>query len=161
MSSVGNAHGESAVGQTVEWFTPPSIFAALGITFDLDPASPGAETVPWVPANRHFTLTDNGLWHDWSGRVWLNPPYGQSAPAFLARFVDHGHGIALVFSRTETEWWHATAPGADTVCFLKGRVAFIREDGYSAPSQMGSALIAYGDDCSEAVRRSGLGWCVP
>jgi hypothetical protein len=154
----GNAHGESAVGDTVEWYTPPAIFEALGLTFDLDPASPGAVVVPWIPVAQHYTLIDNGLWREWHGRVWLNPPYGQTVPDFLVRLVEHGHGIALVFSRTETQWWHDTAPKADSVCFIKGRVAFIRADGYSAPSQMGSALIAFGEDCAAAVRTSGLGW---
>ena len=154
-----NAHGEAAVGQTVEWYTPPSIFEALGLTFDLDPASPGADIVSWIPAAGHITLTDNGLWREWYGRVWLNPPYGPSAPDFLKRLVEHRHGIALVFSRTETQWWHDTAPKADAVCFIEGRVSFIRADGFTAPSQMGSALIAFGEDCAAAVRQSGLGWC--
>lgn len=155
-----NAHGETAVGQTVEWYTPPDIFDALALRFDLDPASPGADKVPWIPAAKHITAHDNGLWQPWAGRVWLNPPYGSLLPAFLSRLVEHGRGIALVFARTETEWWHATAPKADAVSFLRERVWFIREDGYQARSQMGSALIAFGDDCANAVWRSCLGWTV-
>lgn len=52
---------ESPIGATVEWYTPPSLFRALGLTFDLDPASPGAEVVPWIPAARHYTPRENGL----------------------------------------------------------------------------------------------------
>jgi len=40
--------------QTVEWYTPPSIFEALGLSFDLDPCSPGKEVVPWIPARTHY-----------------------------------------------------------------------------------------------------------
>jgi hypothetical protein len=29
-----------AVGSSVEWYTPPEIFEALGLTFDLDPCAP-------------------------------------------------------------------------------------------------------------------------
>lgn len=165
---MSNAHGEQAVGQTIEWYTPPEIFAALRLTFDLDPASPGAHIVPWIPAATHYTMHDGGLWRPWLGRVWLNPPYGPSAPDFLRRLVHHGHGIALVFSRTETQWWHDTAPRADAVCFLRERVWFIdgsgerakRGDRVQARSQMGSALLAFGEDCADAVAASGLGWVV-
>lgn len=31
---------ETPVGATVEWYTPPALFDTLGLTFDLDPASP-------------------------------------------------------------------------------------------------------------------------
>ena len=155
-----NAHGEAAVGQTVEWYTPPEIFAALGLQFDLDPASPGADIVPWIPATQHFTPTDNGLWYPWRGRVWLNPPYGPTAPDFLARLVDHGDGVALVYTRTESGWWQATAPRASAVCFMRDRVSFVRHDGYQARSPMGSALLAFGDTCANAVVRADLGWTV-
>src|SRR5436190_13265554 len=36
------AEHEPCVGMTSEWFTPVEIFDALGVTFDLDPAHPGA-----------------------------------------------------------------------------------------------------------------------
>ena len=42
------AEHEPSIGATSEWFTPPEIFDALGLTFDLDPCSPGAGH--WVPA---------------------------------------------------------------------------------------------------------------
>src|SRR4029077_18348264 len=42
--------------RSVEWFTPPRIFECMpGVEFDLDPASPGRDRVPWVPARRHIT----------------------------------------------------------------------------------------------------------
>ena len=32
---------EAAVGNSVEWYTPKSVFDALGVGFDLDVCSPG------------------------------------------------------------------------------------------------------------------------
>lgn len=158
---VSNAwHGQTAVGSTVEWYTPPELFTAIGLTFDLDPASPGADVVPWVPARRHITARENGLLQPWNGLVWLNPPYGPQATPFLHRLAEHGEGIALVFTRTETGWWNAVAPRADLVCFLRERVWHIRDDGHRGRSAMGSALLAFGRECSEAVLRADLGWCV-
>lgn len=157
---MANDHGEAAVGATVEWYTPPSVFDALGLTFDLDPASPGAAAVPWVPAAEHFTIRENGLMQPWSGRIWLNPPYGPQAVPFLHRLVEHGNGIALVFARTETTWWQQAATRSSAVCFLRERLWFIRNDGFQGRAAMGSALMAFGAGCADAVIRSGLGWSV-
>ena len=62
-----------------DYYTDASIIHAVrrvmgGI--DLDPAShPLANQV--VEAGRFHTVADDGLSHDWKGRVWLNPPFGQ------------------------------------------------------------------------------------
>jgi hypothetical protein len=57
-----------------EWYTPSIIFEALGCRFDLDVASPGADVVPWIPADRHFTVADNGLERDWGDALRLVQP---------------------------------------------------------------------------------------
>jgi hypothetical protein len=57
--SLAMAEHEPSVGQSDDWFTPRSIFDALGLTFDLDPCSPGAEH--WVPARRIYTFARLGF----------------------------------------------------------------------------------------------------
>jgi hypothetical protein len=155
---VTNWHGETAVGGTTEWYTPPEFFERLGMTFDLDPASPGADVVHWVPAARHFTIRENGLLQPWFGRVWLNPPYGPQAVPFLHRLAEHGDGIALVFSRTETSWWRSVAPRTAAVCFLRDRLHHVRADGHKGRGAMGSALLIFGERLVEPVVRADLGW---
>lgn len=151
---------ERPVGATVEWYTPPALFAALGLTFDLDPASPGADIVPWVPAREHYTAADDGLDGSWVGdRVWLNPPYGPALPSFVDRMCRHANGVMLTAARTETRWWQQAARSADAVCLLRERLHFIRDDGYQARSSHASTLFAWGDDCVESLRRANLGWC--
>lgn len=44
--------------------------------FDLDPAST-PEFNERIGAGRIFTQADDGLEHEWNGRVWLNPPGGK------------------------------------------------------------------------------------
>ena len=43
---------------------------------DLDPC---ADPDRRIPASNHFTKEQNGLEHQWSGRLWFNPPFSQSA----------------------------------------------------------------------------------
>jgi hypothetical protein len=59
-----------ATSGSKEWYTPERIFEALGCRFDLDVASPGADIVPWLPADRHFTAADNGLERDWGDALF-------------------------------------------------------------------------------------------
>jgi len=146
--------------QNKDWYTPPEVFERLGSPeFDLDPASPGKERVPWVPAREHYS--ENGLLRNWHGRVWLNPPYGNETTDWLNRLALHGNGIALVFARTDTLWFHLIAAKADAICFLNGRIRFIDENGKQGGSSgCGSMLLAWGDDCADILISSGAGWCV-
>lgn len=149
---------ERPVGATVEWYTPPELFRRLGLYFDLDPASPGADVVPWVPAADHYTREDNGLDGSWVGStVWLNPPYGPAGVAFIDKMVAHRKGMLLLPARTETAAFQRAAKSAETVCFLRDRLHFIRSDGYQARSSFGSVLMAWGYECSRALQDADLG----
>lgn len=150
--------GHERTEESVEWYTPPEIFDALDLDFDLDPAAPKGG-VPWVPAWKHYSKEENGLRQQWDGRVWLNPPYGDETATWLARLAVHGTGVALVFARTDVRWFHEIATGADALLFTAGRVRFIRPDGTRGmQTGAGSLLIAYGAHCAEKLRASGLGW---
>lgn len=157
----GNGMGGHSLpvdGDSVEWYTPPGIFDALGIRFDLDPCSPPGG-LPWVPAALSYSEADDGLTRPWTGRVWMNPPYGRHTEAWMRRLASHGDGIALVFARTETEWFHATIASASAVCFVRGRLTFVTEDRLPGPFNSGapSMLVAYGEECADAVVGSDLG----
>lgn len=125
--------------------------------FDLDPcAAPGGAH---VPADRFYTKEDDGLSRQWEGTVWVNPPYGKETPAWIKRLIQHGDGIALVFARTDAIWAQEAMSAADVVCFIKGRVRFIRGDTMQPAGTpgAGSMLLAYGNESAEALRASGLG----
>jgi len=161
MMKTGFTH-EPQNSKIKEWYTPPEVFELLRFPeFDLDPASPGAYKVPQIPAKKHYTIKDNGLLQKWQGRVWLNPPYGQDTKVWLDKLALHGNGIALVFARTDTLWFHTIAVKADAILFLVGRVKFISESGRRGGSAgCGSMLLAWGDECADILVNSGAGWCV-
>jgi hypothetical protein len=154
----GFAH-ESTYNESKEWYTPPLVFERLEMEFDLDPCSPPDGPVSWIPAKNHLTILEDGLTAPWYGHVWMNPPYGSDTPKWMKRLAEHGDGIALVFSRTDTSWFHHYVPEADAVCFIMGRLRFYKPDGTRGGTPgAGSMLIAYGEECAEAVKNCKLGW---
>lgn len=169
MSALGIVNGSGGMGwggsmldptnRRDDWKTPPGVFEALGLSYDLDPcSSPGG--VPWVPARMIYAPPQDGLSLPWFGRVWMNPPYGSETQKWMKRIKAHGDGIALVFNRSDTAWYHDSMETATAFCNVKKRLSFIGnpEKGHNAAAA--SILIAYGDVCADAVMRCGLGLCV-
>ncbi len=135
---------------------PPNIIEALG-EFDLDPCSPINR--PWPTAKKHFTIEDMSLMQNWEGRVWCNPPYGDQTGIWLDKLFQHGNGIALVFARTETQYFQKYVfEVADALFFFKGRLRFYHVTGEQSNQNAGapSVLIAYGKENAEALKNSGL-----
>jgi hypothetical protein len=149
---------------SVEYYTHPKVFAALGCTFDLDVASPGQCKVPWIPAKRHFTITDNGLEQDWSGNfIWMNAPYSKEGlPLWVEKFRQHANGICLTFDRTSAGWWQVLCGNADLILQVKQKIQFLRppDEPTGGKNALGSSLVAYGTRGVEALKnaaRNGLG----
>lgn len=160
---MGLSSHQSARMKNDEWLTPPEILRKLG-DFDLDPCAPHPERRPWSTAKHHFHKEADGLAQPWTGRVWLNPPFGREAVQWLRKLVKHGNGIALVPARTETAMFYETIWNvADAVCFMKGRPHFHYVDGRRADANSGApiALIAYGRDNVDALVKADLGKVVP
>jgi phage N-6-adenine-methyltransferase len=144
---------------TDDWYTPPYIIDALGLTYDLDPCAP-VGGVPWIPAAEHYTEAEDGLSRPWSGRVWLNPPYSDPAP-WVVRLMDHGNGIAFIQSDTSTRLFQSAAEKADALCFVRGRVKFVQPgDDRGWTARFASLLVAVGEENAAALHRSNLGWCL-
>lgn len=149
---------EPSTGKSDEWYTPPAIFGALGLTFDLDPCSPGPDH--WVPARQVYTKADDGLARPWRGLVFMNPPFGgrRGHVPWLRKFLDHGNGIAIVRAYTSADWFHEWAIRAECMLFPCGKTKFIRPDGTvgTAPGH-GVVLLGMGETAARALERSGLG----
>ena len=151
-----------------EWYTPPWVFDLVDVQFGLDPCSPGAAVVPWIPATACMTKVDDGLeveWPRWAS-VWLNPPYGRGIGRWLDRFVAHGHGVALVPARTDTVWCHKHERELSALQFLAGRVSFVDKDKreFGSPT-FGSVLVSMGREHRDVleyatVLNPNCGWLV-
>lgn len=139
-----------------EWLTPPEIIRSLG-EFDLDPCSPIDR--PWPTAKNHFTIQDDGLLQEWTGRVWLNPPYGKFVWQWLYKLSQHKNGIALIFSRTGTAEFHNQIwQKAHSLLFIKGRLHFHHVNGDRAPHNCGadSVLISYDSENTKVLQNCSI-----
>lgn len=156
MTNKGMGGHHSANMKTEEWLTPPEILQPLG-TFDLDPCSPVNR--PWSTALQHYTKLDNGLVLPWFGHVWLNPPYGREIEKWMAKMAQHDQGVALIFARTETQFFQQYVfQACSSILFLEGRVRFCNTAGIRSIGNSGapSVLIAYGTKNVERLGDSGL-----
>ena len=154
MAGMG-AH-QSTRMESDDWLTPPDLLAKLG-KFDLDPCA--SINQPWATAKHHLTREDDGLYHQWNGHVFCNPPYGRQAEQWLERMAQHNNGIALTFARTEIAMFHKWIwQQASGLLFLAGRLKFCRPDGTPGKSTGGapSCLVAYGQRAFDTLAMSNI-----
>ena len=130
-----------------EWYTPEPIInvarAAMG-GIDLDPAT-SVQANESVKAPHIFTVEDDGLAHEWHGRVWMNPPYNR---VLIERFVSKllasegvTQAVVLVNNATETAWAQALLGAASAVCFPSGRVRYLAPDGVRNTPLQGQMIV--------------------
>ena len=136
---------------TGDWYTPPEIVEAVRDLFDgridLDPCSNSHEA-PNVPALVHFTREDDGLSRPWSGRVYLNPPYGKGIGPWIEKVrEEHEAGrvtaaVVLVKAATDTRWFRVLSERYPR-CEVAGRLKF---SGCKNPAPFPSVLFYLGDE---------------
>ena len=141
-------------GKSDEWYTPSYIFESLDCIFDWDvaPARFGESFVPSIS-----DVHGDGLVADWTGFVWMNPPFGarNGLVPWLDKFFDHGNGIALTPDRTSAPWWQEAARKSDAILILSPKVRFIKPDGSTGDSPAnGTTLFASGEMGVRALKRA-------
>lgn len=126
------------------WGTPQFLFDALNkeFNFTLDACADERN----AKLQNYFDEQTNALSKTWSGRVWMNPPYGRGIGNWVRHAweqVDKGHAelvVALVPMRSETKWFHDCAMKAQEFRLLNKRLTFEMPDnsgvqivGHNAP----------------------------
>ena len=111
-----------------EWQTPIHLFNFLDgyFRFTIDVAATEANAL----VDTFFDKAANALDLPWTGHWWCNPPYGRQLPRWVAKMVasytDGQTGVALLPSRTETEWHQLLYDHAQLIVPLRKRVQFVR-----------------------------------
>jgi phage N-6-adenine-methyltransferase len=152
-----------------EWYTPePYIKAATAVMgkIDIDPASTEiANNV--VKAEQIYTSADDGLTKNWSGKIWLNPPY---ASELISRFCnklrvhfekgDVTEAVVLVNNATETAWFNKLINIASAVMFPSSRIRFWSPDGRVSQPLQGQAIVYLGKHVEGFIKHfKSFGWC--
>ena len=136
-------------------YTPPYIFEALGLEFDLDVCGP-VGGLDWIPAKKTYSIEDDGLIQDWYGRVWMNPPYSKPSP-WVDKWLENGNGV-MIAPYSKSHWfmklWNSEAVILNNPVNFK----FIRGiDGSNCSIAFPTAIWAIGETNITALKMSGLG----
>lgn len=101
------------------WSTPQDFFNKLNdeFHFDLDVCAE-----KWNhKCSRYFSPDADGLSKNWTGTIWMNPPYGKEIRYWIRKAYEESQKgctvVCLIPSRTETTYFH-------DYC-LKGEIRFI------------------------------------
>lgn len=146
------------------WSTPQWLFdqlhAEFGFTLDVC-AQPTNAKCP-----RYFTPEMDGLSHEWTGVIWMNPPYGKTIAQWVQKAYETslaGHTVVcLLPARTCTIWFHEWCLRGE-IRWIKGRLRFGALKGRATfPSFI---CIFRGRKAIEAAKRERLkqigGGCIP
>lgn len=125
----GTNWGALFSSESMEWETPPALFAALdeefGFTLDVCARAENAK------CPRYYSPEDDGLAQPWEGVCWCNPPYGREIAAWMEKAYRESRKagcvvVCLVPARTDTAWFQDWGMRAAELRFVRGRVRFLR-----------------------------------
>lgn len=142
-----------------EWYTPKNFTDSARLvmeSIDVDPASSQIANAV-VKAGMYYTASDDGLSKEWTGNVFLNPPYAQplidNFSKKLIQEIQSGNtkqAIVLVNNATETKWFQSMAQLAAAICFPKSRIKFWSPEKESAPLQ-GQSFLYFGSNTQQFI----------
>jgi hypothetical protein len=75
-------------------------------------------------------VASDALSRPWSGRIFVQPPYGRAIGAWVAKLLaEYETGsvsafVVLLPARTDTAWFHAFFEHSPRICFIRGRLHF-------------------------------------
>lgn len=105
---------------TDQWATPQDFFDKVNLQygpFDVDVCADADN----AKCSVFFDKNADGLKQKWTGKCWMNPPYGRDIYKWMEKahqsWQEGATVVCLVPARTDTRWWHHFA--------MKGRVIFI------------------------------------
>jgi site-specific DNA-methyltransferase (adenine-specific) len=115
--------------------TPQWIFDLLNkiFLFDLDVAASRDN----AKCPKFFSELDNGLAQKWTGRVWMNPPYGKDIDHWVQKAchsVAYGHAqvvVGLLPNRTSANWYHCYVYRQAIEIPVRGRLRFEGNDSHA------------------------------
>jgi phage N-6-adenine-methyltransferase len=135
--------GVALSSATDVWSTPQDLFdscnAVFGFTLNACALPDNAKCAAY------FTPEQDGLKQEWTGTVWMNPPYGRTIGQWMRKAWESSRRgatvVCLVPARTDTAWWRDYATKGKII-FWPGRLKF---GGSKNSAPFVSALVVFGD----------------
>ena len=145
-----------------EWYTPARYIQmareVMG-AIDCDPAS-NERAQSTINATVYFTEQMNGLDKDWSGRVWMNPPYAHPAvQQFADKLISEiaagrvTEAVVLTNASVDTAWHHRLQNRCALMCCTSGRIKFESGSGReSAGNAVGQTFLYFGPNVAKFAK---------
>lgn len=122
---MANTMASVRLSDNCHWATPQHVFDALdrefGFTLDVCADETNHKCA------RYFDEAADGLAQEWTGTVWMNPPYGRTIGKWVRKAADSADAGAVVVGllpcRTDTEWWQDVMRASE-LRFVRGRLKF-------------------------------------
>ncbi len=129
---------------TDQWATPQAFFDELDAEFGFTLDACASEWNHKV--DNYFDEAENSLIQDWTGVVWMNPPYGRTIKDWMRKAYESAEGgatvVCLVPARTDTAWWWDYAMKGE-VRFIRGRIKFVSPNGEGDAAPFPSAVVIF------------------
>ena len=139
-----------------ERYTPPEIIElvreVLG-SIDLDPASCSIANET-VKAATFYSADDDGLSKEWTGKIFMNPPYSKDLiEKFVDKLIDSSfdEAITLTHNCTETNWGSKLLKNATAVAFPIGRIDCKTPSGDGGSPKQGSMICYFGNNTKKFI----------
>lgn len=127
-----------------DWETPKNLFDYFNkiYNFTLDPCS----TKENAKCKKFYTKNDNGLSKEWSGSVFVNPPYCRKTKLWVEKAFNEKENcdyiVMLLPCRPDVSYFHDFILNKSRIIFLRGRLKFGNSKN-TAPFP--SMIVIYGD----------------
>jgi len=134
------------MSEKMNWATPKSYFDEVNEEFNFTLDACAEE---WnKKCDNYFSKEDDALSKDWTGNVWMNPPYGKEIPKFVKKAYEESQKnanvvVGLIPARTDTKWFHDWVVGKAEIRFIKGRIRFEHEKGAGGSPAFPSLLVIW------------------
>lgn len=161
----GKAYNLQGTGNN-ERYTPAEIIALVREVLDnidLDPASSEVANET-VGADTFYSADDDGLTKDWTGKIFMNPPYSKDLiEKFVDKLIDSplDEAITLTHNCTETSWGGKLLKNSTAVSFPTGRIDCKTPSGDGGSPKQGSMICYFGSNVDKFINTFGrIGVCL-
>lgn len=116
-----------------EYGTPLGLYRKALFDFDILPCLDVCATEENRRCENFFSKFNDALDENWYEDFFMNPPYSKvydfMKKAYNEHLKNNVDALILVYSKTDTKWWHEFVENKAEVHFIKGRIRFNDADG--------------------------------